>query len=137
MAGTRNPFEDIEADVNEQDIQHCKNELQKPDRIGIIAGIICVSLFAILGWLIVDSFMVDVPVHHPWYSRLPLIGDKLWTPPVHTQIPVIGQKIHDAGLFKFIGMCVGAIFGWYFGKMIAALIRSGAKQDERNKHKIA
>lgn len=140
MANKSNLLDDIEAEVNEQDIIKCQQKLSKPDRVGKFAVILCTILFAFAGWHIVDNMVVDTPVQHPWYSKVPLIGDKIekkfWEPPKATQLPVIGKTIHDKGMFKFGGLVGGIVIGFLIGKVISALIRNGAKQDERNRRKV-
>lgn len=135
MSQNTNPLLDIEAEVSDVDIARCHEQLKKPDRIGKYAVWICVILFALGGWFVVDGLVVDAPVHHPWYSEIPLVGEKLWTPPKSTQIPVIGKTIHDVGLMKFCSLCMGIIMGFVVGKIIAFLIRNGARQDEKNQRK--
>lgn len=107
MAKKSDLLADIENEICEEDIAHCHEQLKKPDRVGKYSVWICVILFACAGWFMVDSLLVDAPVHHPWYSKVPLIGEKLWQPPKATQLPVIGKTIHDVGLFKFAGLCLG------------------------------
>lgn len=135
MSSSHNPFQDIEDEISDEDMAHCQEQLKKPDRIGKYAVWICVILFAVAGWFIVDGLIVDTPVHHPWYSKVPLVGEKLWTPPKSTQIPIVGKTIHDVGLLKFCGLCIGVIMGFLVGKIISFLIRNGARQDERNQRK--
>ena len=137
MAKSRNPLADIENDVSDKDQINYREELKRPDRIGKIAVWTCVILFALASWVITDGIMDDAPLHHPWYSRLPLIGDILWTAPAYTQIPIVGQKIHDSGMVKFIALCCGALGGFFIGKIIAFFIGNGARQDEKNKRKLS
>lgn len=137
MANSKNPLADIENDVSYQDQRNYREHLKRPDRIGKIAVWTCVIFFALAAWIVTDGMMADSPLHHPWYSRLPLIGDKLWTAPAYTQLPIVGQKIHDSGMIKFIALCCGALGGFFIGKIIAFFIGNGARQDEKNKRKLS
>lgn len=135
MANSKNPLADIENEVSDQDHKKYREQLKRPDRIGKYAVWICVIFFALAAWFVTDGMMEDAPLHHPWYSKIPLVGEKLWEPPISTQLPIVGEKIHDSGMPKFIALCCGAICGFFVGKIIAALIRNGARQDERNNQK--
>lgn len=129
-------LEQIAAEVTPEDLERCRKELSRSDRIGKLAVWLCIIFCAFAGWFIVDGLMVDNPVHHPWYSKVPVVGDKLWAPPKFTQLPVVGQTMHDVGMAKFIGLCLGVIGGFTIGKLISFLVRNGAQQDIKNKYKV-
>lgn len=136
MQKTNKLLDQIASEVSSEDLERCRKELTKADRIGKFAVWACIIFCAFAGWFIVDGLMVDFPVHHPWYSKVPLVGEKLWSPPKSTQLPVVGQTIHDVGMVKFIGLCLGVVGGFILGKIISFLVRNGAQQDIKNTYKI-
>lgn len=126
----------IEQEVTEEDIKFYKKQLERPDRIGKYSVHICIIIFAILGYFLAESFVIDAPVNHPWYSYIPFAGKHLWSAPIMTKIPLLGEYIDDKGTFKFIIVIFSIVCGFLIGKIISALIRNGAIQDEKNKKKI-
>lgn len=137
MLKTSKLLDEIAAEVSSEDLERCRKELTRADRIGKFSVWACIIFFAIAGWFIVDGLMTDVPVHHPWYSKVPIVGEKLWSPPKSTQLPVVGQTIHDVGMVKFIGLCLGVMGGLILGKIISFLVRNGAQQDIKNRYKLS
>ncbi len=126
---------DIEQEVTEQDIKYCKKQLSKPDRIGKYSVYICIIIFSIVGFFIAEALVDDSPVNHPWYYHIPFVGKYLWTEPSITKTPLIGEYIERTGIFKFVVISISTLFGFLVGKIISALIRNGAVQDERNRLK--
>ncbi len=127
---------DAEKEVSAEDIACCKQALSRPDRVGKYAVWICTVIFAFAGWLLVNWIMADDPVNHPWYSYIPILGERLWQAPFYTKIPIVGKTMHDVGVWKFAGLCAGAVIGYLIGKSVSFGIRNGAQQDIRNRQKI-
>lgn len=126
---------EIEQEVTEADIELCKKQLKKPDRIGKYSVLFCIIIFSIVGFFIAEAIVDDSPVNHPWYSYIPFVGKHLWTAPIMTKLPLIGQYIEATGIFKFLIISVSILCGFLVGEIVSALIRNGAIQDERNKLK--
>lgn len=126
----------IEREVTDQDIEYCKKQLGRPDRIGKYSVYICIIIFSIIGYFFAEAIVDDNPVKHPWYSYIPYVGKYLWSAPVITKLSIIGEYAEGTGIFKFLIVSISILCGFLVGKIISALIRNGAVQDERNKQKI-
>lgn len=127
---------DIEREITDQDIEYCKKQLGSPDRVGKYSVHVCIIIFSIVGFFFAEAMVDDNPVNHPWYSYIPYAGKHLWSAPFITKLPVIGEYAEGAGIFKFLIVSTSILCGFLVGKIISALIRNGAVQDERNKKKI-
>lgn len=131
-----NLLREIEEDVTLDDIEYCKKQLSKRDRIGKYSIWLCIIAFSLIGFYLSDAIFENNPINRPLYSYIPVLGKHLWDAPTVTKTPIIGGYIEAVGIAKFIIISISTIFGYFLGKVVSSLIRNGAIQDERNRHKI-
>lgn len=116
----RTLLDGIEDEISEEDEAALNKNLGKTDRVGI-GGHLLVSLIGFaLG--IVVGIIIFIGVRKLGLMSIPLIGG-------------IFSKLFGPGIFAYCMIAICGIIGGYLAHIFARLVRSGARQDERNKQK--